>query len=273
MLVVLLHHIATDEWSTGPLLTDLDTAYTARLAGRAPAFPGLPVQYADYALWQRELLGDAADASSLAARQSAFWQGALAGLPEELALPTDRPRPAVPTTGATRSRPSSRPRSWPASTGWRRTPARPCSWWCTRPSRPSFTGSAPGTTSLGTPVAGRGDSALDGLVGFFVNTAVLRTDLSGDPSFTELLDRARTAGLAVLDHADLPFDAVVEAVAPVRSLARHPLFQTMVAYEGGGPDLSRLLGTDAGEFPVRGGAAKFDLEILFRRTQGPAAPA
>ncbi|MYV69080.1 non-ribosomal peptide synthetase, partial [Streptomyces sp. SID2131] len=120
---------------------------------------------------------------------------------------------------------------------------------------------------LGTPVAGRGDSVLDGLVGFFVNTAVLRTDLSGDPSFTELLDRARTAGLAVLDHADLPFDAVVEAVAPVRSLARHPLFQTMVAYEGGGPDLSRLLGTDAGEFPVRGGAAKFDLEILFRRTQ------
>ncbi|MYV71922.1 hypothetical protein GT043_39605, partial [Streptomyces sp. SID2131] len=80
VLVVLLHHIATDEWSTGPLLTDLDTAYTARLAGRAPAFPALPVQYADYALWQRALLGDAADASSLAARQSAFWRDALAGL-------------------------------------------------------------------------------------------------------------------------------------------------------------------------------------------------
>ncbi|MGA5493534.1 amino acid adenylation domain-containing protein [Streptomyces cinereoruber] len=269
VLVVLLHHIATDEWSTGPLLTDLDTAYTARLAGRAPEFPELPVQYADYALWQRALLGDPADASSLACRQSAFWRDALAGLPEELALPTDRPRPAVPThRGDTVT--AELPADLVARLDRLAADSGATMFMVVHAAVAALLHrlGAGDDIPLGTPVAGRGDSALDGLVGFFVNTAVLRTDLSGDPSFTELLDRARTAGLAVLDHADLPFDAVVEAVAPARSLARHPLFQTMVAYEGGGPDLSRLLGTDAGEFPVRGGAAKFDLEILFRRTRG-----
>ncbi len=268
VLVVLLHHIATDEWSTGPLLTDLDTAYTARLAGRTPEFPELPVQYADHALWQRELLGDPADSSSLAARQSAFWQGALAGLPEELALPADRPRPAVPThRGDTVT--AELPAELVARLDRLAADSGATMFMVVHAAVAALLHrlGAGDDIPLGTPVAGRGDSVLDGLVGFFVNTAVLRTDLSGDPSFTELLDRARTAGLAVLDHADLPFDAVVEAVAPVRSLARHPLFQTMVAYEGGGPDLSRLLGTDAGEFPVRGGAAKFDLEILFRRTE------
>ncbi|MFJ3766261.1 amino acid adenylation domain-containing protein [Streptomyces sp. NPDC090082] len=267
VLVVLLHHIATDEWSTGPFLADLDAAYIARLAGRAPDFAALPVQYADYALWQRELLGDPADASSLAARQSAFWREALAGLPEELALPTDRPRPAVPThRGDTVT--AALPAGLVARLDRLAADSGATMFMVVHAAVAALLHrlGAGDDIPLGTPVAGRGDSVLDGLVGFFVNTAVLRTDLSGDPSFTELLGRARAAGLSVLDHADLPFDAVVEAVAPVRSLARHPLFQTMVAYEGGGPDLSGLLGTDAGEFPVRGGAAKFDLEILFRRT-------
>ncbi|MFF9143245.1 amino acid adenylation domain-containing protein [Streptomyces sp. NPDC014861] len=271
VLVVLLHHIATDEWSTGPLLADLDAAYTARVAGRTPDFTELPLQYADHALWQRELLGEAADTASLASRQSAFWREALAGLPEELALPTDRPRPAVPThrgdtvTAALPPELAARLDRLAADSG-------ATMFMVVHAAVAALLHrlGAGDDIPLGTPVAGRGDSALDGLVGFFVNTAVLRTDLSGDPTFSELLGRARTAGLAVLDHADLPFDAVVEAVAPVRSLARHPLFQTMVAYEGGGPDLSRLLGTDAGEFPVRGGAAKFDLEILFRRTRSAA---
>ncbi|MYS09281.1 non-ribosomal peptide synthetase, partial [Streptomyces sp. SID6041] len=97
VLFVLLHHIATDEWSTGPFLTDLDTAYAARAAGHAPEFAPLAVQYADYALWQRALLGDPGDRDSLAARQAAYWRDQLAGLPEELALLTDRPRPATPS--------------------------------------------------------------------------------------------------------------------------------------------------------------------------------
>ncbi|MFV6028666.1 amino acid adenylation domain-containing protein [Streptomyces sp. NPDC056264] len=273
VLLVLLHHIATDEWSTGPLLADLDTAYTARAAGHAPEFTPLPVQYADYALWQGELLGDARDTGSLAARQAAYWRENLAGLPEELTLPTDRPRPATP--------------SYEGDTVTAELPAE----LVTALDRlVADTGAtmfmvvhaavatllhrlgAGDDIPVGTPVAGRGDSALDELVGFFVNTAVLRTDLGGDPTFEELLRRVRATDLAALDHADLPFDAVVETVNPARSLARHPLFQTMVAYEGGGPDTSRLLGTDAEEYEVLGGAAKFDLEILFRRTDRADEP-
>ncbi|MFE6856216.1 condensation domain-containing protein, partial [Streptomyces sp. NPDC057674] len=181
VLLVLLHHIATDEWSTGPLLADLDTAYTARAAGRAPEFTPLPVQYADYALWQGELLGDARDTGSLAARQAAYWRENLAGLPEELTLPTDRPRPATP--------------SYEGDTVTADLPAE----LVTALDRlVADTGAtmfmvvhaavatllhrlgAGDDIPVGTPVAGRGDSALDELVGFFVNTVVLRADLSGD---------------------------------------------------------------------------------------------
>ncbi|MFH0518630.1 amino acid adenylation domain-containing protein [Streptomyces sp. M41] len=275
VLVVLLHHIATDEWSSGPLLADLDTAYRARAAGSAPDFPELPVQYVDFTLWQRELLGGSTRyAASLMDRQIAYWRETLAGLPEELALPADRPRPAVPTH---RGDTLTTELSAEVTAGLERIAAD--------------TGAtmfmvvhaavaallhrlgAGDDIPLGTPVAGRPDTALDDLVGFFVNTLVLRTDLSGDPSFTELVERVRAGDLAALDHADLPFDKVVEALDPHRTLARHPLFQTMVAYEGGGPDLSAVLGTDAAQYPVRTGAAKFDLEILFRRVDGADGPA
>ncbi|TXS22943.1 amino acid adenylation domain-containing protein, partial [Streptomyces sp. adm13(2018)] len=273
VLVVLLHHIATDEWSTGPLLADLDTAYAARAAGHAPEFAPLAVQYADYALWQRALLGDPGDRDSLAARQAAYWRDALAGVPEELALPTDRPRPATPSyRGDTVT--AELPTALVTALDGLVAESGATMFMVVHAAVATLLHrlGAGHDIPLGTPVAGRGDSALDELVGFFVNTAVLRTDLGGDPTFDELLRRVRATDLAALDHADLPFDAVVEAVNPARSLSRHPLFQTMVAYEGGGPDTSRLLGTDAGEYEVLGGAAKFDLEILFRRTERAGVP-
>uniref|UniRef100_UPI00210E8C6A non-ribosomal peptide synthetase n=1 Tax=Streptomyces sp. ODS05-4 TaxID=2944939 RepID=UPI00210E8C6A len=267
LLLVLLHHIAGDEWSTGPLLADLDAAYTARLSGDAPGLAELPVQYADFALWQRELLGGADDERSVSARQSAYWREALAGLPAEPALPFDKPRPAVPShRGDTVT--SVLPEELVTRLDRLVAESGATMFMVVHAAVAALLHrlGAGEDIPVGSPVAGRGDdSALDELVGFFVNTLVLRTDLSGDPSFTELLRRVAAADLAALDHSDLPFDAVVEAVNPERSLSRHPLFQTMVAYEGGGPDLSRLLGTHAEEYPLTAGAAKFDLEILFRR--------
>ncbi|MEU6704878.1 amino acid adenylation domain-containing protein [Streptomyces wuyuanensis] len=273
VLVLLLHHIAGDEWSTGPLLADLDTAYAARVAGREPRFGELPLQYGDFALWQRQCLGDHEAADSLAGRQNAYWRETLSRLPDESALPADRPRPAVPShEGDTVV--VDLPAELVAGLDRLVAESGATMFMVVHAAVAALLHrlGAGDDIPLGTPVAGRADTALDDLVGFFVNTLVLRTDLTGDPTFTELLERVRTTDLTALDHADLPFDTVVETLNPERSLARHPLFQTMVAYEGGGPDLSRLLGVGAEEYHLLAGAAKFDLEILFRRVPGGSGP-
>ncbi|MFC8455869.1 amino acid adenylation domain-containing protein, partial [Streptomyces sp. NPDC057242] len=263
-LVVLLHHIASDEWSMGPFLNGLEHAYAARLRGEAPAFASLPVQYADFALWQREALGDPADPESPAARQAAYWREALAGLPAEATPPADRPRPAEPDNAG--------------GTVHHEVPAALASG-IRRLARESGTSvfmvvhaavaallhrlGAGDDIPLGSPVAGRSDPALDGLVGFFVNTVVLRADLSGDPAFAALLERVRGTDLAALDHADLPFDAVVEAVNPERSLTRHPLFQTMVSHSTVTQDVRALFGLDAAVDRTDPGVTKFDLDVTF----------
>ncbi|WP_327260474.1 amino acid adenylation domain-containing protein [Streptomyces sp. NBC_01232] len=270
VLLLLLHHIAGDEWSAGPLLADLSAAYAARCAGGVLDTAPPAVQYADYALWQRELLGEAVTPGSVAHGQAGFWREALAGLPQELELPVDRPRPVRPThEGRTVSAalPQELVAELEALAGERGTTMYTVVTAAVAALLHRL--GAGEDIPLGSPVAGRGEEALDGLVGFFVNTLVVRADLAGDPSFAELLRRTASFGAAALAHADLPFDAVVEAVNPERSLSRHPLFQTMVAYEDGGAEPVRALGSlPAEEFPVSAGNAKFDLEILFRRTPG-----
>ncbi|MFE5808395.1 amino acid adenylation domain-containing protein [Streptomyces sp. NPDC056491] len=270
VLLLLLHHIAGDEWSAGPLLADLSAAYAARCAGGVLDTAPPAVQYADYALWQRELLGEAVTPGSVAHGQAGFWREALAGLPQELELPVDRPRPVRPThEGRTVSAalPQELVAELEALAGERGTTMYTVVTAAVAALLHRL--GAGEDIPLGSPVAGRGEEALDGLVGFFVNTLVVRADLAGDPSFAELLRRTGSFGAAALAHADLPFDAVVEAVNPERSLSRHPLFQTMVAYEDGGAEPVRALGSlPAEEFPVSAGDAKFDLEILFRRTPG-----
>ncbi|MGW1927024.1 condensation domain-containing protein, partial [Streptomyces massasporeus] len=267
VVVLLLHHITTDEWSDRPFLRDLTTAYTARLAAAAPDWEPLPVQYADYALWQHRLLGDPADADSLAARQLEHWHTALAGAPEELELPTDRPRPARPAfTGAELDITFDRT----VHEGLRRL-ARDTGASMFMVAHAAVAAllhrlGAGTDIPLGAPIAGRGDEALDELVGFFVNTVVLRADLSGDPSFATLLERVRAADLAALDHSDLPFDTVVETVNPVRSLTRHPLFQTMVSHSTVTQDVRALFGLDARVDRVDPGVTKFDLDITFSDT-------
>ncbi|MGW4026906.1 condensation domain-containing protein, partial [Streptomyces sp. NPDC005009] len=268
VVVLLLHHITTDEWSDRPFLRDLATAYRARLAGTAPAWRPLPVQYADYALWQQRLLGDPSDPDSQAARQLAHWRTALEGIPEELDLPADRPRPARPTfSGAALDIEF----DTAVHEGLGRL-AR-----STGTSMFMVVHAAVATLlhrmgagtdiPLGAPIAGRGDQALDDLVGFFVNTLVLRADLGGDPGFTELLARIRATDLAAFSHADVPFEAVVEAVNPARSLARNPLFQVMVGHHVRTGDALELPGLTTEHLPFPVETAKFDLVFSFTERQ------
>ncbi|HEU5448987.1 MAG TPA: amino acid adenylation domain-containing protein, partial [Acidimicrobiia bacterium] len=271
VLSLVVHHIASDEASDGPLFADLDTAYRARRAGRAPDWEPLPVTYADYARWQTALL-DGSNPAGLGARQAAFWRETLAGLPEELTLPADRPRPPRPSYRGGTVRLTLPPRTGEqvaavaAATG-----ATPFMVVHAAVAGLLSRLGAGEDIPLGVPVAGRLDAALDGLVGFFVNTLVLRADLSGDPNLTELVERLRETDLAAFSHQDLPFERVVEVVNPVRSPARHPLFQVMLSYQHA-DDSDTDLGDAAGEaLDTDGATAKFDLSFDFFETVDESA--
>ncbi|GGJ02573.1 dimodular nonribosomal peptide synthase [Saccharopolyspora subtropica] len=271
VLLVLLHHIAADEWSIRPLVRDLSTAYAARLAGTAPDWADLPVQYVDYALWQHDLLGDESDAAGLAARQLDFWRRALADLPDQLELPTDFPRPAVSTHRGDAVRFDLDPvlhQRLRELAGRHRASVFMV---LQAGLAALLTRLGAGTDiPIGSPVAGRGDTALDDLVGFFVNSLVLRTDTSGQPSFAELLDRVRQVDLAAFDNAELPFERLAEVLNPARSLSRHPLFQVMLAYWGAAEAVTAdLPGLTTTVDTADAGAAKFDLALsLHERPDG-----
>ncbi|MFJ3102654.1 amino acid adenylation domain-containing protein [Streptomyces sp. NPDC086835] len=259
VLLLLMHHVAGDGWSLRPLLGDLSTAYAARLAARAPDFPPLPVSYADFAVWQRELLGDERDPDSLAARQLAHWESTLAGLPDQLELPADFPRPPV-----AEHRGGSVPLAVPPELHARldtfaRAHGATCHMVLQAALAALLTRLGAGTDiPIGCPTASRPDSALDDLVGFFVNPVVLRADTSGDPTFTELLARVRATALAAYAHQDVPFDRVVERLQPERSAARHPLFQVVLSYQDF-EARAHLKGLDVRREDVDFGVAKFDL--------------
>ncbi|MBA8924142.1 amino acid adenylation domain-containing protein/non-ribosomal peptide synthase protein (TIGR01720 family) [Kutzneria viridogrisea] len=253
LLLITAHHIATDEWSLRPLLADLETAYTARLRGEQPQWAPLPVQYADYTLWHRDL-PVAADLD--------FWASELDGLPEEIAVPTGRARPARPT-GRGLVLDLELPdgvfeqiRALAAETG--------TSVFMVLHAALAAVLSRCGAGTdvpVGVPVAGRHDQALDGLIGFFVNTVVLRTDLAGRPTFRELLARVRRADLAALAHEGVPFEQVLDRVDPPRSPSRHPLFQVMFAYRNTAGGTEGFAGLDAEVELITTGTAKFDLTL------------
>ncbi|WP_037345186.1 non-ribosomal peptide synthetase [Sciscionella sediminilitoris] len=262
VLVLVFHHIATDGWSLGPLWHDLATAYTARLAGSPPAWGLLPVQYVDYTLWQRELLGAASEPDTMAAAQLDYWRAALSGLPDRIELPLDRPHPAHASYAGELFTFDWDARLHTALTELARARSASVFMVVHAAFAALLTRLGAGTDiPIGSPVAGRGDVALDGLVGFFVNTLVLRADTSGDPRFTELLDRVRERDLDAFAHQEVPFERLVEELNPTRSLAHHPLFQVMLAWQNT-PDAGvSIPGLETTELTASTSTAKFDLWI------------
>ncbi|WP_395297048.1 amino acid adenylation domain-containing protein [Kitasatospora hibisci] len=274
VLALVVHHIATDGWSEAPLVRDLSAAYTARRAGAAPDWAPLPVQYADYTLWQRAHLGDESDPESGIARQLAYWRDALAGLPDELSLPTDRTRPAAASYRGRTAECSLSPELHRRLAALAR--SRGVTLFMVLQSALAVLLTRLGAGEdipIGSPIAGRADADLEDLVGLFLNTLVLRTDTSGDPTFAELLDRVRRTTLDAYAHQDVPFERIVDAVDPERSLARHPLFQVMLMVQNMPATGTALGGLALRPELVDTGVAKVDLSFAFgERPDGPGEP-
>ncbi|MFE4534669.1 amino acid adenylation domain-containing protein [Streptomyces scopuliridis] len=267
VLLTVLHHIAGDGWSLDPFSGDLARAYTDRAAGRAPDWQPLPVQYADYTLWNDGILGSEDDPESRVHQQLAFWKEALADLPDELRLPTDRPRPAAADHQADSVLVHLPAELHRGLTGLARQTGTTL--FMVLQSGLASLLSVLGSTSdvvIGSPIAGRTDDALERVVGFFINTLVLRTDLSGEPTFTELLGRVREADLAAYANQDVPFERLVEVLNPERSLARHPLFQVSLALQNTPESGIGLTGLDCAVRQVPVKSTQFDLSLSFNES-------
>ncbi|WP_280381699.1 non-ribosomal peptide synthetase, partial [Nocardia wallacei] len=262
VLVVVVHHISGDGFSMGPFARDVMTAYGARVDGGEPAWRPLDVQYADFAIWQRQVLGSEDDPNSVIAQQISYWTEALAGAPEQLDLPSDRPRPAVASgrggihnfeiSAETQAKLAELARARGATMFMVVHAAL-----AVLLSRLS----SESDISIGTPVAGRGDKALDDMIGMFVNTLVLRTEIDGGTTFGELLQSVRAGDIAAFGHADLPFERLVEILNPRRSQARNPLFQVMLSLQNNRPTTLELPGLTVSGVELPTETAKFDLAL------------
>ncbi|MEU4522044.1 amino acid adenylation domain-containing protein [Amycolatopsis sp. NPDC024027] len=269
VLLLVLHHIAGDGWSVDVLARDLAIAYDARVRGAEPGWAELAAQYADYAVWQRELLDD----RQAADRQWEYWRTALDGLPDELRLPADLPRRA-----ATAFRGGSvgfevPPTVHKALTALARRSGASVFMVVQAAVAALLTKHGAGTDiPLGSLVAGRSDEVTNDLVGFFVNTLVLRTDTGRNPTFAELIARVRDTDLEAYAHQELPFELLLEMARPARSLSRQPLFQVMLSYYEV-PDPRFTIGGLSVRpeiLPATGAKFKFDLTFQLGERPGEA---
>jgi amino acid adenylation domain-containing protein/non-ribosomal peptide synthase protein (TIGR01720 family) len=268
-LVVTLHHIVTDAWSMGVLVRELAELYGAGATGGQPRLPELPIQYADYARWQRgRLSGPVYD------EQLAWWRRQLAGLPPELALPWDRPRPAAGIgKGGSGGSGGSGGRggrvTWNAGAELAarlRALAQEGGATLFMVLLAAFEGllgrlAGQDDVAVGSPVAGRTMVETEGLIGFFVNTLVLRLDLGGAPDFRALTARAREATLGAFAHQEMPFERLVAELQPERAAARNPLFQVAFVLQNAPGEGLRLAGLTLEAVPVETRAAVFDLTL------------
>jgi amino acid adenylation domain-containing protein len=256
-LLLTMHHAVGDGWSTGVLLSELSALYAAFVEGRTSPLADPPVQYADYAAWQRAWMRGEAEAAQLA-----YWRAALADAPAALELLADRPRPAVQRHRGAELRFAFGSALAEVVRGLaRREGATPFIAFLAGLQATLARWSGQDDLVVGTPVAGRRNPALEGLIGFFVNTLAVRTRLDGDPTGAELLARVRQAALGAWDHQDVPFDRVVEAVRPGRSLAHAPLFQVMFALQNAPGCVAPLGPVHARRERVPADRAHFDLTI------------
>jgi hypothetical protein len=263
-LLLTLHHIVTDGWSSGVLARELSVLYRSYASDVANPLPPLPVQYADYAVWQREWLQ-----GPVLEQQLAYWKPALAGLPV-LELPTDRPRPALASfRGGQVAFEIEEDVTLALKLFGRDERATLFMTMLAAFQVLLYRIGGQDDIAVGVPIAGRSRPELEGLIGFFVNTLVLRGDLSGEPSFREYLARVRTRALDAYEHQDLPFEKLVEALNPRRDMSRNPLFQAAMAFQNTPPGVLRLEGLAVQPVPdLASQSAKFDLQLSVAEVAG-----
>jgi acyl carrier protein len=268
LLLVTFHHSITDGGSLRIFYEELGAFYLEAVTGAAPALPALPVQYADYAAWQRERLR-----GEVLERMVAHWRQRLAGAPAALDMPFDRPRPPVQTYGGTSQLLEVGAEAVQTLRAFARDESVTLfmiliAAWATLVQR--LTGED--DVVLGTPTANRPHPELEPLVGFFANTMPLRVDLSGDPTFRELAGRVRTVVLADFAHEELPFEKVVEELKPERDLSHHPIYQMVIALETSSrPDQLDLPGLRLAPLPPTEGTAKYDVALYMNDRGGRLA--
>ncbi|RKH09839.1 amino acid adenylation domain-containing protein [Corallococcus sp. CA053C] len=262
VLLLTMHHIVSDGWSQGVLVRELGALYEAFTAGRPSPLPELPIQYADYAVWQRQWL-----AGDVLASELSWWKQQLHAAPPALELPTDRPRPAVRTyRGSVVPVALSRELSDALAALSRREGGTLFMTLLAAFQVLLHRHSGQDDIVVGSPIAGRTRAETEGLIGFFVNTLALRTKLDGDPSFRELLARVREVTLGAYAHQDVPFEKLVEELAPVRDLRRPPLFQVMFVLQNT-PMPALALGEATLEpLPFAQTVAKFELTLSLEET-------
>ncbi len=252
-----MHHIVSDGWSTGVLVQEIAALYPAFSAGQPSPLPDLPIQYADFAHWQRQWLQ-----GEVLEKQLDYWKRQLAALPPSLELPTDRPRPAIQSyRGAHKmfALPKSISESLKILSHQEGTTLFITLLAAFQALLFRYTGQE--DISVGAPIANRNRGETEKLIGFFVNTLVMRTDLSGNPSFRELLDRVREVALSAYDHQDVPFEMLVDELQVERSMSHTPLFQVVFALQNAPTETLELPGLRLHSLQIESGLAKFDLVL------------
>ncbi|MEH1824947.1 MAG: non-ribosomal peptide synthase/polyketide synthase [Nostoc sp.] len=262
ILLVCMHHVVSDGWSMGVFVQELAALYNAYSQGQPSSLTPLPIQYADFAIWQRNWLqGDVLQT------QLNYWQEQLKDAPALLVLPTDRPRPAVQTFAGARQRFALSVELTQKLT--KLSQEQGCTLFMTLLGAYDtllYRYTEQSDILVGSPIANRNRSEIEGLIGFFINTLVLRTDISGDPSFNELLTRIRETALSAYSHQDLPFEMLVEALQPERDLSHTPLFQVMFVLENAPTSQLELTGLTVNPLPIENATSKFDLTLGMENT-------